>query len=162
MTSNVGARRIGKNVTLGFQRDDEEEQHQRMRERVLEEVKKVFNPEFLNRVDETLVFHRLTKAELLQIVDIQVKEVLDRLAVRGVHLDLADASREFLVRVGSSEEYGARPLRRAVQQYVEDPLAELMLKGELGPGTQLEVQPSETEDKLVFNTRELVAEGVTT
>ena len=161
MTSNVGARRIGRNTTLGFQRDDEQEQYTRMKDRVMEEVKKVFNPEFMNRLDEVLVFHRLTEAELLQIVDIQVQEVVDRVAEKDVHLELTPEARQFLVRVGSSDEYGARPLRRAVQQYIEDPLAELLLRGGLDTGTRIMVRPSDREEKLLFEPAAEIAEGIT-
>ena len=163
MTSNVGARRIGKGGgTLGFQRDDQESLYQKMKERVIEEAKKVFNPEFMNRLDDTLVFHRLTDEQLIDIVDIQVKDMVERVAAKGVHLRLRHEAKEFLVRLGSNEEYGARPLRRAVQTYVEDPLAELLLRGNLEPGTKIEVWPSETEDKLIFEQAELAAEGITT
>ncbi|MBX3178752.1 MAG: ATP-dependent Clp protease ATP-binding subunit [Candidatus Hydrogenedentes bacterium] len=163
MTSNVGARRIGKGGgTLGFQRDDEESQYQKMKEKVIEEAKKVFNPEFMNRLDDTLVFHRLTDEQLIDIVDIHVKDMVERVAEKGVHLRLRRDAKEFLVRVGSNEEYGARPLRRAVQQYVEDPLAELLLRGNLEPGSRIEVWPSDTEEKLVFEQAELAAEGVAT
>jgi ATP-dependent Clp protease ATP-binding subunit ClpC len=163
MTSNVGARRIGKGGgALGFQRDDEETAYARMKERVVDEAKKVFNPEFMNRLDDTLVFHRLTDEQLIDIVDIQVKDMVDRVAEKDVHLHLNRAAKEFLVRVGSNEEYGARPLRRAVQQYIEDPLAELLLRGNLEPGTKIEVWPSDTEEKLVFEPVALAAEGITT
>jgi ATP-dependent Clp protease ATP-binding subunit ClpC len=163
MTSNVGARRIGKGGgTLGFQRDDQESLYQKMKERVIEEAKKVFNPEFMNRLDDTLVFHRLTDEQLIDIVDIQVKDMVERVAAKGVHLSLRHEAKEFLVRLGSNEEYGARPLRRAVQTYIEDPLAELLLRGNLEPGTKIEVWPSDTEDKLVFEQAELAAEGITT
>ncbi len=162
MTSNVGARRIGKGGgTLGFQVDDVESMYNRMKERVVDEAKKVFNPEFMNRLDDTLVFHRLTDEQLIDIVDIQVKDMVDRVAEKDVHLHLDRAAKEFLVRLGSNEEYGARPLRRAVQQYIEDPLAELLLRGNLEPGTKIEVWPSDTEEKLVFEPTALAAEGVT-
>jgi len=162
MTSNVGARRIGKGGgPLGFQVDDEETMYNRMKERVVDEAKKVFNPEFMNRLDDTLVFHRLTDEQLIDIVDIQVKDMVDRVAEKDVHLHLDRAAKEFLVRLGSNEEYGARPLRRAVQQYIEDPLAELLLRGNLEPGTKIEVWPSDTEEKLVFEPTALAAEGVT-
>jgi ATP-dependent Clp protease ATP-binding subunit ClpC len=163
MTSNVGARRMTKNVGLGFNREGEGSEHSKMKDRVMEEAKKVFNPEFLNRVDEVLVFHRLTMKELVEIVDIQVDEVVNRVAEKGLVLHLTPEARAFLVRVGSNEEYGARPLRRAVQQYVEDPLAELLLRGDLGPGTTIEVRPADVEEKLVFETSmTLAAEGVPT
>lgn len=150
MTSNVGSRKIGRNTTVGFQREDEETQYNLMKSRVVEEAKKVFNPEFMNRLDDVLVFHRLTRDQLFHIVDIQVGEVIDRIAEKGIRLRLADDARHFLVRVGGSEEYGARPIRRAVQQYIEDPLAELLLKGEVGAGTQLFVCTDETAEALSF------------
>ncbi len=161
MTSNVGARRITRNTTLGFQRNTEDELYQRMKERVLDEAKKVFNPEFLNRLEEILVFRRLTETELLSIVDIQVREVIDRVTEKNIHLQLSDDARTFLVRVGSNDEYGARPLRRAVQQYIEDPLAEQMLKGELKSGMTINVRPSDSEEKLIFEAVVPAAEGIT-
>ncbi len=159
MTSNVGARRIGKNTSLGFYRDTEDDNYVRMRDRVTEEAKKIFNPEFMNRIDEVLVFHRLTDEDVLKIVEIQVREVIDRVAEQHIHLELAEEANKFLVRVGSNEEYGARPLRRAVQQYVEDPLAEILLRGDLGPGATIIVRPSDIGDKLVFSVGAPTAEG---
>ncbi len=162
MTSNVGARKIGKNTTLGFQRDDVETAQRLMRERVVEEAKKVFNPEFMNRVDEVLVFHRLNDEQLLAIVDIQVDEVIERLRDRDIILSLTGEAKLFLIRVGSDEQYGARPLRRAVQQYIEDPLSELMLQGAFEPGTVVEVAESSEGNALTFTPRVPATEGVTT
>lgn len=162
MTSNVGARKIGKGVSLGFNRSDDASMYLQMKERVMDEAKKVFNPEFLNRIDEVLVFHRLTEVELLEIVDIQVAEVVNRVAEKGLILELTQEAKELLVRLGSNDEYGARPLRRAVQQYIEDPLAELLLRGDLGPGANIVVRPSDIEDKLVFEPAALAAEGIPT
>ncbi|NLN93415.1 MAG: ATP-dependent Clp protease ATP-binding subunit [Candidatus Hydrogenedens sp.] len=152
MTSNIGARRIGKNTALGFYRDTEDENYDRMKERVMEEVQKVFNPEFLNRIDEMLVFHRLGREELLQIVDLQVNEIVARVAEQFIDLEITQEAREFLVRMGSNEEYGARPLRRAMQQYVEDPLAEMLLKGNLNPDTSIVMRPSDQGDVLIPET----------
>ncbi|HOH29089.1 MAG TPA: ATP-dependent Clp protease ATP-binding subunit, partial [Candidatus Hydrogenedentes bacterium] len=160
MTSNVGARRIGKNTSLGFYRDAEEENYGRMKDRVTEEAKKIFNPEFMNRIDEILVFHRLTTADVMKIVEIQVQEVVDRVAEKHIHLELTEQAKEFLVRIGSSEEYGARPLRRAVQQYVEDPLAEILLKSEMIADTTITVQPSDIGDRLMFTVGAPTAEGL--
>ncbi len=160
MTSNVGARRIGKNTSLGFYRDAEEENYGRMKDRVTEEAKKIFNPEFMNRIDEILVFHRLTTADVMKIVEIQVQEVVDRVAEKHIHLELTEQAKEFLVRIGSSEEYGARPLRRAVQQYVEDPLAEILLKSEMIAETTITVQPSDIGDRLMFTVGAPTAEGL--
>ena len=162
MTSNVGTRRIHKNVTLGFQRGSQVDLYEKMKERILDEVKKIFNPEFLNRVDEVLVFHSLTHEQLIDIVDIQVEEVIERVSEQGIKLVMTDESREFLVREGSDEEYGARPLRRALQQYIEDPLSELLLKGNFESGSMVEVRPSDEEKKLVFEGCVPVAEGANT
>jgi len=161
MTSNVGTRRIGKGSTVGFQRDSTENLYERMKDRVMEEIRKVFNPEFLNRVDEVLVFRRLNHEQLMKVVDIEVGEVLKRLAERNLDLVLTDEAKEFIAQVGTDEEYGARPLRRAVQQYLEDPLSELLLKGEFEPGTQIEVRPSSEEKKLLLQAAVPVAEGNT-
>jgi ATP-dependent Clp protease ATP-binding subunit ClpC len=161
MTSNVGARRIGKNITLGFQRSDAGSEYREMRNRVMDEVKKVFNPEFLNRVDEVVVFQHLNHDDLLAIVDIQVAEVIERVREKGLELSLTPEAKEFLIRVGSDEQYGARPLRRAVQQYIEDPLSEMLLRGAFGDNARIEVFPSSEEEKLHFELALPVAEGVT-
>ena len=162
MTSNVGARKIGRNTSLGFQRETQGDQHVRMKDRVLDEVKKAFNPEFINRVDEILVFHRLTQEELLCVVDIQVDEVVKRVANKDIRLLLTQEAKEYILEVGCDDEYGARPLRRAVQQYIEDPLAELLLSGKFQPGACIEVKLSQEEKKLEFEPAAPAAEGVTT
>ena len=163
MTTNVGARRIGKNVSLGFQKDSDEDMYKAMKDRVMEEAKKVFNPEFLNRIDEILVFHRLTQEQLTEIVVLNVAEVVTRLKEQEITLILSDEAKDFLVRKGSDDEYGARPLRRAVQQYIEDPLSELLLQGAFEPGTRIEVRPSaSSDDNLSFEPVGALAEGVTT
>ena len=162
MTSNVGTRRIGRSITAGFQPANAKNEYDKMKDRVVEEVKRLFNPEFLNRIDEILVFHQLSHEQLLRIVDIQVREVIERLAEKGLNLSLSDDAREFLVRVGSDPQYGARPLRRAVQQYIEDPLSELLLKGNFETGSTIEVYPSQEEEKLAFAPVVPAAEGVTT
>ncbi|HOJ68707.1 MAG TPA: ATP-dependent Clp protease ATP-binding subunit, partial [Candidatus Hydrogenedentes bacterium] len=160
MTSNAGAKRIGRTAPLGFRSDDEGEEHGRLRDRVLEEARIIFNPEFLNRIDEIVVFHRLNREHLLKIVDIETAGVVNRLQERGIRLELTEEARDFLVREGTSEEYGARPLRRAVQQYLEDPLAELLLRGGTKSGTTILVRPSDIGDRLMFEVREPVTEGV--
>ena len=109
-----------------------------------------------------VVFHHLTHEHLKAIVDIHVEEVIERVREKGFQLALSDDAKEFLVRLGSDEQYGARPLRRAVQQYVEDPLSELLLQGDIPPGGVIDVRPSEEEEKLLFEPVGAVAEGVTT
>lgn len=160
MTSNIGARRIGRSTTVGFRKESLSDEHNKMKDQVMEEVKKVFNPEFLNRVDELLVFRRLSHEHLLAIVDIHTGEVVERLADKECRLTLTPEAKEFLVRVGSDEQYGARPLRRAVQQYVEDPVSELLLRGAFAPGTWIEADVAEDGERLEFKAVEPVMEGV--
>ena len=162
MTTNVGSRRIGRNITVGLQRTDDDQGYRAMRDRVMEEAKKVFNPEFMNRVDEVLVFRHLTHEQLVAVVDIEVEEVVDRLRAKNIELMFTSEAKEFIVREGSDDEYGARPLRRAVQQYIEDPVAECLLQGEFEPGATVSVRCSDEEEKLVFQSEAQVAEGVTT
>ncbi|MGC9052690.1 MAG: ATP-dependent Clp protease ATP-binding subunit [Candidatus Hydrogenedens sp.] len=150
LTSNIGARKIGKSTSLGFQKDTIEEEYEKMRDRVMEEVRKTFNPEFLNRLDEILVFHRLTQEELEKIIDIQIAEVAKKLTEKQVKLEITPEAKKFLVQIGSSEEYGARPLRRAIQQNIEDPLAEKLLIGDIKEGNTILITFSEDNKKLEF------------
>ena len=151
MTSNLGARDIstGK-AALGFHQRDAETTYERMQSKVTEEIERAFNPEFLNRVDDTIVFHPLTKDQIGQIVHIMLKEVHKRLADEELTLHLTDDAVEFLVDKGYDEKYGARPLRRAIQRYLEDPLSEKILVSQFSPGDEIEVDVSEAGDVLEF------------
>jgi ATP-dependent Clp protease ATP-binding subunit ClpC len=162
MTSNVGARRIRRNINLGFQKATEDDQYDAMVQRVTDEAKKVFNPEFLNRVDETIVFHQLVGEELRAIVDLNLAEVYDRLGEKNITLEISASAKDYIVEKGTDEEYGARPLRRAVQQYVEDPLSEQVLMGAFEPGSHIQLTCSEDTGELVFDTELPVVESVTT
>ena len=126
MTSNIGTREISKGVTLGFQREPGLD-YEKMKERLLEEVKRTFNPEFLNRVDEIVVFHSLGREEMKKIVEILVEEVKDRLKEKSIELSLTDEAKDLLIEDGFDPNYGARPLRRAIQRLLEDPLSEEVL-----------------------------------
>jgi ATP-dependent Clp protease ATP-binding subunit ClpC len=128
----------------------------------MEETKKIFNPEFINRIDEVIVFHRLTDDEMRLIVDINVAEVMARLQEKGIDLVLSEEAKDYIVKRGSDDEYGARPLRRAVQQFVEDPLSEQLLTGAFEPGSRIVVQVSELTGDLMFNTELPVAESIST
>ena len=130
-----------------------------MRDKVLEEVKKTFNPEFINRVDEIIVFKNLTHEELLEIVEMRANEVVERLREKGIELRLTDEAKQFLVQVGYDPSYGARPIRRAVQQYIEDPLSEEVLKGSFPEGSVVEVRKDEQQERLTFVKAERVQEG---
>jgi ATP-dependent Clp protease ATP-binding subunit ClpC len=150
MTSNVGARDITKNTTLGFAPQSSETQFTKLVEKVKEEVQRTFNPEFLNRLDDVIVFHPLTREHIGRIVGVVLREVTGRLAEEELSLRLTDAATEFLVQHGYDEHYGARPLKRAIQRYVEDPLSEKILQSEFGRGDEIEVDAAPEGDRLSF------------
>jgi ATP-dependent Clp protease ATP-binding subunit ClpC len=133
LTSNVGAELIRRQTTLGFSPINDEHTYEKMKEKIMDEAKKIFRPEFLNRLDDAIVFRSLTKPDLLEILDLEVSKVLTRLKAKQLHLTLEAAARDFLVEKGYDPTYGARPMRRAVERYLEDPLAEEILKGSLQP-----------------------------
>ncbi|MDI6604443.1 MAG: ATP-dependent Clp protease ATP-binding subunit [Thermoanaerobacteraceae bacterium] len=139
MTSNVGAKFIMKQSTLGFMpaKNADTTSYEKMKENVLEELKKVFRPEFLNRVDDIIVFHQLTKDDIRKIIDIMIDELNKRLKENNIMLEFTDDAKEELLKEGFDVTYGARPLRRAIQKVVENELSELMLKGEVKSGDKL-------------------------
>jgi ATP-dependent Clp protease ATP-binding subunit ClpC len=129
MTSNIGANIIKNQSSLGFKRTSADRSYEEMKKELLEEVEKHFRPEFLNRLDEIIVFHSLTREDLRQIVDIEVRHVEERLRGLGLEVTLAEEAKDWLIDQGYNPDFGARPLRRAIEQHVEDPLAEEMLRG---------------------------------
>jgi ATP-dependent Clp protease ATP-binding subunit ClpC len=130
MTSNLGARMIDKDTSLGFRQETAKNQYGKMKENVISELRKHFNPEFLNRIDEVVVFHPLTQEHLLQIVDLLVKELNSQMIMsRNVHIELTSDVREWLIHENYQPTYGARPMRRAIQRHITDPLSEEMLRG---------------------------------
>jgi ATP-dependent Clp protease ATP-binding subunit ClpB len=139
MTSNIGSHRI-----LDYRGDFGGTGYDRMKEAVTEELRRQFRPEFLNRVDEIIVFHALSEEHLKQIVDIQLGGLRKRLAERHIQLELSDAARSHLVRSGYDPNYGARPLKRAIQREIETPLARRILSGEVhdGESVSIDVTPS--------------------
>ena len=137
MTSNVGAELLKKQTSLGFGAAKLDESHEGMRDKVMEETKRVFKPEFLNRLDDIIVFHSLQKSDLEQIVDLEVKKVVDRLKAKDITMVLESEAKEFLIIKGYDPQYGARPMRRAVERYLEDPVAEEILRGSYEPGQHL-------------------------
>jgi len=150
MTSNVGARDITKSSTLGFVQQDAQAAFGKIAEKVKDEIQKVFNPEFLNRLDDTIVFHPLSREHIGQIVRIVLNEVTTRLAEEELTLRLTDPATDFLVNHGYDEHYGARPLKRAIQRYIEDPLSEKILLGEFSRGDEIEVDTAPDGDRLQF------------
>src|ERR671922_1665745 len=142
MTSNIGAKDIARNVSFGFGTSDETgTSYEEMKDRIMGELKKVFRPEFLNRIDEVIVFHKLTREEIKEIIDLMVSRVRAQVAEHELQLDLSDEAKDLLVDKGWDPAMGARPLRRAIQRYVEDPLADEVLKqGEMVPGTTVMIE----------------------
>lgn len=146
MTSNVGADALKRNKSVGFTiQDTVEADYKDMKDKVLEELKKAFRPEFLNRVDETIVFHSLEKKHLNEIVTLMAKELSDRLKEHHIELVLTDAAKEKVAEKGYDPEYGARPLRRSIQKNIEDRLSEEMLKGNIKEGQKVLVDVKDGE-----------------
>ena len=137
MTSNVGAPTLKK--TLGFSAEDEKSSYESIKEKLLGDLKKVFRPEFLNRIDETIVFRSLTREELKEIVNFILEEVRERLSEKKLKIEISPQAKEFFINKGYDPFFGARPLRRAIQRYLENPLAEEMLKGNLKEGMTIKV-----------------------
>ena len=144
MTSNIGAGEIARNTPLGFAVSDDETgiSYDDMKGRIMGELKKVFRPEFLNRIDDVIVFHKLTKEEIKTIVELLLRRIRTSLAERDLQLELTEAAEDFLVEKGWDPAMGARPLRRAIQRYIEDPLADFVLRSELVPGATVMVEPA--------------------
>ena len=153
LTSNVGAELIKKQTTLGFGAPKHDEGYDTMQGKILEETKKVFKPEFLNRLDDIIVFHTLTKEMLTSIVDLEVVKVVNRIKEKEIILTLDAAAHELLIEKGYDPTYGARPMRRAVERYLEDPMAEEILRGTFKAGDQIQV--TRDGEKLAFKVSEV-------
>ncbi len=150
MTSNVGARDLSKSKALGFTSGDDKANWERRAEKVRDELKIVFNPEFLNRLDDVIVFHPLSREHIASIVGVLLKDIRRRLSEEDLSLRLTDSATDFLVKHGYDEQYGARPLKRAIQKFIEDPLSEKILMGEFSRGDELEVDAAADGEHLDF------------
>ena len=162
MTTNVGSDLIRKESALGFavksdEAKSERQQYERMKDKVLQEMKRVFRPEFLNRVDATLVFHTLSKEHIRQVVDIMLRQVEKQVLLKGFNLDITTAARDWLGEKGYDPVFGARPLRRVIQERLEDSLSEALLRGEFEPGDTIRVdlgsekgEDGKEEEKLLY------------
>ncbi len=148
MTSNIGASEIARNTPLGFAIADDETgiTYDDMKNRIMGELKKVFRPEFLNRIDEVIVFHKLQKDEIKEIVDLLLRRVRESMAERELSLNMSEDAKDLLVDKGWDPAMGARPLRRAIQRYVEDPLADEVLRSNMPPGSTVGVDKPPVED----------------
>ena len=156
MTSNTGVELIKRDTSLGFATSKtgtkaRQQSYEDMKEKVMAEVKKTFRPEFLNRLDEIIVFHELNEEQLRQIVDLMVKDLQQRLVERQLELEITEAAKSWLAKTGFDPVYGARPLRRAVERYVENPLSTRVLRGEFNEGDKVVVDL--VDDALTFTAR---------
>ncbi len=159
LTSNVGAERLQKGSAMGFTSPDEEEDYSRMKENLTEEAKKVFRPEFLNRFDDILVFRSLGKEELKQILDLELEKVRQRLTERNINFELEDSARDLLLEKGYDPTYGARPMRRAVERHLEDPMAEEIIRGELLEGETITIKAKDGYLKFTQKKRRSKSKG---
>ena len=150
MTSNLGARDIGKGKGLGFHLPSEQTQYEAMEAKVIEEINRAFNPEFVNRLDDIIVFHPLTREQIGSIVHNLLRDVQKRLNEEKLTLKLNDSAIDFLIEHGYDEKYGARPIKRAIQKYLEDPLSEKILMAEFSPGEEIEVGVTDDKESLSF------------
>ena len=158
MTSNIGANLLKKAGAIGFKTQKEEDTYQDMKSRLLEEVKKTFKPEFLNRIDDVIVFRSLNRQDLEHIVEIEVKEVMDRVKEKNIDIELDKSAKQFLIEKGFDNIFGARPLKRTIQKYLENSLAEEILSGAFKDGSRIMITHSEGKDHLDFepNTKQPV------
>ncbi len=149
LTSNIGARQIQHGGGIGFAKDDEKSDYDTMKNSIMDEVKRIFNPEFINRVDEIVVFRHLNKDDMVKIVDIVVEEMLNKVSDRNIEIILTKGAREFIAEKGFDPVFGARPLKRTIQKYIEDPIAEEILRGNFSDGSRIQVKKK--GDDLDFN-----------
>src|SRR5215210_7761318 len=149
MTSNIGAQEIARNTPLGFAVTEDETgiTYDDMKARIMGELKKVFRPEFLNRIDDVLVFHKLQREEIKTIVELLLRRIRESLAERELQLELTEDAKDLLVEKGWDPAMGARPLRRAIQRYIEDPLADFVLRSELPSGSTVLVDKTPEDER---------------
>jgi len=163
LTSNVGASTIKRQSTLGFNAMNADEgDFDTMKEKIIEEAKRAFKPEFLNRLDELVVFHMLEKPDLSRIIDLEISKLAKRLKDKEITIELTESSRDLLIAKGYDPSYGARPMRRAVERYLEDPLAEALLRGDIKSGDHVEVIRRDNSDELLFQSQAPAKPALTT
>jgi ATP-dependent Clp protease ATP-binding subunit ClpC len=139
MTSNIGTADIKRSDGMGFTKLTDAVSYEKMKTKLMDEVKKLFSPEFLNRIDEIIVFKKLNKQDMKQIINILITEVEERLHEKNMKLELDESSKELLVETGFDAEFGARPLKRTIRKLIEDPLSEEILKGNIKEGKRIKL-----------------------
>jgi ATP-dependent Clp protease ATP-binding subunit ClpC len=154
MTSNLGAREINKNNPLGFKKiEDEDISYDEIKNKVMSELKKAFRPEFLNRLDEVIVFHKLTRHEIYQIIDLMVSRISEQLDIQGIAMDLKESAKELLLKKGYDAAMGARPMRRIIQSLIEDNISEKLISAEIKAGELIEI--SAENDQIQFEIKKV-------
>jgi ATP-dependent Clp protease ATP-binding subunit ClpC len=159
MTSNIGADLIKGGSSFGFAKRDAVQDYEKMRQALNAEIEKFFRPEFINRLDEVIVFRPLMKDDLVEIIEFELSKVRERLEAKKMTLDLDNLAKEFLIDKGYNPDFGARPLRRALSSFIEDPLAEALLSGEFGEGDAISVTRKDEQDHLYFESVERADDG---
>jgi len=154
MTSNLGAREIHKNAPMGFKKIDSEDlSYNEIKSKVMNELKKAFRPEFLNRLDEVIVFHKLTKKQIYKIIDLMILRIKEQLELQGIAIELMESSKELLLKRGYDPSMGARPMRRCIQNLIEDPISEKIISSEIKSGEKVEV--SAENDEMHFKIKKI-------
>jgi ATP-dependent Clp protease ATP-binding subunit ClpC len=161
MTSNVGTRDLKRGGGFGFGTGSSKDDYGAMKSTIEDALKRVFNPEFLNRIDDTIIFHQLEKHHILEIIQIQMRDLMKRMETMGITVELNKQAREFLAEKGFDPAFGARPLRRALQKYLEDPIAEELLKGKYGEKTNIRVKLNKKTGELKFTKSPIQKKGNT-
>ncbi len=154
MTSNIGAREITKGGGFGFSKADPDSDYEAMRSRIVDQVKNVFNPEFINRVDDIVVFRQLGMQDMVKIIDLVIDDMLQKVKDRNIKIELTKAAKDFLTENGFDPVYGARPLKRIIQKFIEDPIAEEILRGKFGDGSVIQVNKKGEELDFIETDRE--------
>jgi len=158
MTSNIGADLIKNKAGFGFAKKDELTDYKKMKQTLQSEIERYFRPEFINRLDDVIVFRPLHRDDLIGIVEYELKQVFARLHEKGMTLQVDQAAKDFLIDKGYNPDFGARPLRRAIEQFIEDPLSESLLRGEFNQDHVIKVTRREEEDHLSFSAEPRPAE----
>jgi len=154
MTSNIGTRQLGEGKAVGFDKTDISSDHDGMKKKITDELKKLFNPELLNRIDESVIFHSLSLDHIKDIIDILLVDLAKRLADKGISFRFTQEGKHWLANKGFEPTYGARPLKRALQKYLEDPLAEEILRGQYAGDVEIEIGVNDDESGLKFDFRQ--------
>jgi ATP-dependent Clp protease ATP-binding subunit ClpC len=149
MTSNVGAREIKKNLSYGFTAQDGKDEFDKMKDKISDELKRIFNPEFLNRIDDIVFFHQLSMEHSMKIVEIVLTEMSGKVADRKMQFVLTEGAKKFIAENGFDPVNGARPLKRTIQKFIEDPIADEILKGNFGEGSIIQIK-MKNKNELAF------------